>query len=126
MTKSKQLKIPPKIERVEQIISEASGVTIEQIHGTSRETEIIIARQSVWFVAHYHLGYNYSLLGRIYQRDHTTIRHGVEQVGKSKVGTKVVNGIRKIDKNALSRLEMNRASTVDSWKFDGVENIVEK
>lgn len=58
----------------------AFGTDIEAVMGDSRRREVLDARAVVYYAAHL-LGENYSQIGRVMSRDHSTVMHGYSRVG---------------------------------------------
>lgn len=52
----------------------------EELRAPGRRAHVVRARQLVWFLAYEMLHLTYSRIGELYQRDRSTIIHGVEQV----------------------------------------------
>ena len=67
---------------VEDLICEVAarcGLTRAQVVAGSRVPEIVDARHEIWWRLHHEYGLSYSRIGRVFNRDHTTIRHGVDR-----------------------------------------------
>lgn len=110
--------IPIKIATIEEAICRASNVKINDIRGRSRAHELVAVRQAVWYVAHEYLGYRYSALARIYDRDHTTIIHGVKKIKEDQFGAIcLVEGIRKVCPEVLENPSGEKAKTLKNWVF---------
>jgi len=56
------------------------GVTLDEVCGRARTRAASCARHEAWWQIRHHPELHYSLadIGRLFQRDHTTVRHGVE------------------------------------------------
>lgn len=99
--------IPPELQKIEMAIASARGVSIDAIYDHNRIHENVHARHMIWSLASFYLGYSYSRLGRIYDRDHTTIRHGIGGVEEADFseGRKQLEamfpGLFKVGKNLL-------------------------
>lgn len=61
-------------------ICEQRGVLANEVCGRSRTLGVCRARQELWWRIRNHPERHYSYLeiARLFQRDHTTVRHGVE------------------------------------------------
>lgn len=112
-------KIPLRLATIEQAISKASRVSIEDIRGSKRDKEMAEARQAIWYVGHDYLGYSYAELGRYYQKDHTTIIHGVAKIRKAQkdVGESLIAGIKKTCPEVLDRPSPGEPRTVRDYEF---------
>lgn len=60
-------------------VSEATGISISRILGRSRVRPVVEARQLVCHVLYRH-GMSYPQIGRLINRDHTTVLHAVRAV----------------------------------------------
>jgi len=109
--------IQKRIAAVEEIIAKAAGVTVEKMRSHERDRAYAEARMAVWFIAHDHMGFSYAAIARMYSRDHTTVIHGVGKIRKSKVGSKVLEGIRIVCPEVLERKAPGEAKMVENWKF---------
>lgn len=75
--------LPERLVRVECIVAEDQGITVDQLRGNSSNVgrrEFAGARQLVWAIARERLQYTYTRIARMYQRDHTTIMFGVQKM----------------------------------------------
>jgi chromosomal replication initiation ATPase DnaA len=61
-------------------ICHARGVTVEELCGRQRTQAVAQARHEAWWRMRHHPERHYSLaeIGRLFARDHTTVRHGIE------------------------------------------------
>src|SRR3990172_6851115 len=73
-------------------------IWVHDIRGRSRRREICFPRQVAFYLAWKHGGGSYSVIGRVFNRDHTTIMHGVHRIkSKLKVIERVKNEIEAIE-----------------------------
>ena len=72
------------------------GMTVEELTGKSRKSLLCAARQAYWLHLHSQ-GYGYSATGRMFNRSHSTILHGIGRV-KCLIETCDDNAIRCINK----------------------------
>jgi chromosomal replication initiation ATPase DnaA len=86
MKKQTLQKVPEKVAMVEKIISDTSLVSIKDMRGHMRLPEYVDARMAVWYVLHTKLNMGYSVIGRIYNRDHSSIVYGVQKASNSSIG----------------------------------------
>ena len=61
-------------------VSEASGVSIEEIAGQSRKGNIIVARQMFCYVARQKNKFKFRQIGKIIGKDHSTVINSVKTV----------------------------------------------
>jgi chromosomal replication initiation ATPase DnaA len=56
------------------------GVTLDELCGRTRTRAASCARHEAWWQIRHHPKLHYSLgdIGRLFRRDHTTVRHGIE------------------------------------------------
>lgn len=107
------------IKLLEEAISQASGISIEDMLGRSRKPEIVDARHAVWFVAFRELGYSSPELGIRYGRDHTSILHGVRKIEESDHAPKIIEGISRLYPGLLDRIRgPRRGRSIDKWDFE--------
>ncbi len=61
-------------------ICRARGVTVEELCGRQRTRAVVQARHEAWWHMRHDPARHYSLteIGRLFARDHTTVRHGIE------------------------------------------------
>ncbi|HBT75053.1 TPA: hypothetical protein DEB29_03575 [Candidatus Wolfebacteria bacterium] len=78
----KQKDFVDKVYLVESIVNSASLVSVEDMRGPARLPEFVDARMAVWFVLNKHIGMPYTMIARLYNRDHTSIMHGVSKVDR--------------------------------------------
>lgn len=109
------MKTPIKIIKVEEAISMASGISIKEMRNKGRIKSMVDARMGVWYMCHDFLGYSYILLGKIYNRHHTTIMNGVKKIRKDDIAiSRIYSGIRKICPEVLER---KQKSSIEDWDF---------
>ena len=70
----------PKISAVSKVVSEMLRVSLADLYSERRYEELCYARFIVWYVARYSLLKSYPMIGRSFNRDHTTIMNGVKKV----------------------------------------------
>lgn len=71
---------PQKLQKVEFAIAKLMRLTVNDIRDERRFKEQVHARKLIWAIARNHFGYTYPYLARFYDRDHTTIVHGVDSI----------------------------------------------
>jgi chromosomal replication initiation ATPase DnaA len=111
------METPIRIATIEEVIAKAANVTIENLRSHRRDQAYAEARQGVWYIAHDHMGFSFVAIARVYKRDHTTIMHGVGKMRKSKVGEKILQGIKTACPHVLENRMPGEARTVENWKF---------
>lgn len=65
----------PVFKETLRIVSEAYGVTVEQVLGESRNVDVVHARHAIFYVLT-RGGYAAAAVGRLMDRDHTSVLHG--------------------------------------------------
>ena len=55
------------------------GLTVEELTGKYRKQLLCAARQAYWLHLHSQ-GYGYSEIGRMFNRNHVTVMHGIRRV----------------------------------------------
>lgn len=58
------------------MVAKKHGLEPEIIQGAVRSREVIAARHEFWYRVHNELGYSCARIGRLENKDHTTILHG--------------------------------------------------
>lgn len=109
---------PTRINRVEIAVSKMSGVTIYDMKSNSRFGDYVDARMAVWIVAKDYLGYSYAFLGRLYNKDHTTIMHGCNKMRELKALKGIVNAILRVNPNAFSYSPELNTKPLKNWNID--------
>ena len=56
------------------------GLGPKELAGKSHSRSVAVVRHAVMWIAHKHLGLSGSSIGRVLDRDHTTVIHGVQKV----------------------------------------------
>lgn len=56
------------------------NVTPQQLVGESRQHHLVEIRQLCWFLAYTRLRLTYTLIGRVFNRHHTTVMHGISKI----------------------------------------------
>lgn len=65
-----------KINEIVQQVSDFTCISVKDIMGKSRKAPIAHARFLIWFIAHRE-GLSLQQIARAFDRDHTTIHHGI-------------------------------------------------
>lgn len=72
-----------KLVAIDERVSKLTEVSIEDIHSNSRIKNVIYAKFLAWYLARcFYIPY--TVIGVAYNKDHTTVIHGVERVTLSK------------------------------------------
>lgn len=79
--------------KLERIICEAAQVNGEELRGPSREKEIVDARHVIWFIARECIGYSYQQLAALYNRDRTSVMHGINRMKKNQSQSELLQKI---------------------------------
>ena len=71
------------MRKIAEIVSDATGVRLADMHSRRRTIHVALARQLAWYVMRTACPQiSYPQLGAFFDRDHTTALHGVEQIRK--------------------------------------------
>jgi hypothetical protein len=70
----------PKISAVAKVVSEVVGVPLVDLYSERRPRKVTYARKIAWYVARFSLLKSYPMIARSFNRDHTTVLHGVQKV----------------------------------------------
>lgn len=68
------------IRTVAEIVCAHYKLPVSQITSRRRDEFIVLPRHVIFYVSHQICGANYSTLGRVFERDHNTIKHGTNSV----------------------------------------------
>ena len=110
--------LPLRLGTVEGVISKASGISLKDIRGKNKSPEYVDARMAIWFIAYKFLGYSYNAIARFYNRDHTTIIHGVKKIRRNKeVSKQIIDGINKVCPEVLHKLTPEEEKKLKNWVF---------
>ncbi|GHV51510.1 chromosomal replication initiator protein DnaA [Spirochaetia bacterium] len=72
------------IETIQRVIAESYSLTINDLKGPKRNTNIILARQLAMYIAREITEYSTTELGQAFGgRDHTTVMHSCQKIGES-------------------------------------------
>lgn len=72
------------VELIMNLVSERYNVTILDMKYTRREPHLFRARHMAMWLARNHTRHSFPTIGRIMQRDHSTIIHGVNAIDKAR------------------------------------------
>lgn len=75
--------MPTRLLKIEAIVAKMAGVTIDEIHSHDRDREFADARAMVWLIAREYMNLSYPLIGRLFNRDHTTVMSGVKRIRRN-------------------------------------------
>lgn len=108
--------LPRRLAVVENLIAELANVTTEQIHSKARHLAVNDARHAIWYLGHDYLGYSYSYLGNVYNRDHTTVIHGVKKMRLSPKAPVLVAYIKhNSPDDVFNKPGSGEPRTIESW-----------
>lgn len=68
----------PTVRKIIAAVSEQSGFTPQQISGDGRAREVTQARHVAFHLAYLYAGKNLTHIGRLFNKHHTTILHGLK------------------------------------------------
>ena len=74
---------PSTVRDVLAMVARHYEVRVSDISGPSRERQFLVARQAAMYLLHDHRGVSLSQIGRLLDRDHTTVRASVLKVRQS-------------------------------------------
>jgi hypothetical protein len=73
--------------------SSAVGVAVADVFGRKRTERLVLARSAVWFVMNRYHGVTLTTIGAAFNRDHSTISHGVTRVARAVTVDEETSGI---------------------------------
>jgi len=120
----KRMNTPKQIVKIEEAISKASGISIEQMRDRNRHREFSEARQAVWLIAYDYFCYSYPFIAAIYERDHTTIMSGVDRMRNSGLNRTILTALLKHSPELIEALvekgkpgfPNSGVRTISAWK----------
>lgn len=68
------------IAEVAAFVAAYHGLTLAQLRGESRRAHIVAARHQAFYICHKQLCRSLPKIGRYFNRDHTTVLHGIRKV----------------------------------------------
>lgn len=72
--------VQPSLQRIAAASARALGLALPLVLGRCRRRAVARARHLAWYVAHERCGYGYAGIGRLSERDHTSVLCGVKRV----------------------------------------------
>ena len=105
-----------KVETVERAVSSVSGVPIFDMMSKKRTPECSRARMVVWYIVNQMLCYPSTYLARRYDKDHTTILHGIKVIKRNK---EVVEIAKKIVENKCPEILQTKIKGDKNMKIIG-------
>ncbi len=105
---------------LEEMVTEMSGISPERLRGKCRKKEYNEARQLIWYVAHDHMGFSYSDIGRMYHRDYSTIRDSIKwlrEISNEAEMNIVNNFLEKIREKRPELLKKAVFKTIENWSI---------
>lgn len=77
------MSLQPSLLEIIQATASEMGLTLGQITGASQETEVSLARERCFYLAHHHRhDLSLSMIARPFKRDHSTVSRAVDRVAK--------------------------------------------
>lgn len=114
--------VPSRLQRIEDLISTVADVTIEEMRGRSRKKTIVDARHAVWFIANKQLEYTYAQIGRIYEKDHTSVMSGVARI-QNTYGSQLIEKLKEVLPEAFENNKpLSAGRVITDWNW-GVEKV---
>lgn len=82
------------------IILDSYGIGKEELVGKKKNHEIVVARWAAFWIFKKYAKLSYSKIGKIFNRDHTSVIHGVNSFNASEIEEK----IKQSDREAIANL----------------------
>ena len=99
---------PEPVSRTTSIVCDVYGVTKKQMHSVTRKREIVLARQTFYFIIKKLMPVTCVLGASIFGQDHATFLHGVKQIQQTlDLGIKTVYYKQAVQCIELSGLSLN-------------------
>jgi chromosomal replication initiation ATPase DnaA len=112
-----KLRLPERLQLLEQDIAKAAGVQVEELRKEMRDRSLVNARAMVWFVAHEEMGYPATALARFYHRDHTTILHHVKRLRGTDEAARIVTWLKERAPGLFDKSTKN-PGFLDDWELE--------
>lgn len=74
---------PPKLIEFEKRICKITKENVNDVNSPTRNKDTVLARWMVWYLANDILKISLADIGRIYNRDHTSVMRGINKLKKS-------------------------------------------
>lgn len=74
----------PSIEQVQQAVASFYGFTLDELRSTDRRGPLVHARQVAAYLARDLTGHSLSVLGKWFDRDHTTMLSSIRQIERKR------------------------------------------
>lgn len=103
---------------LEEMITEMSGISPERLRGKCRKKEYNEARQLIWYVAHDYMMFSYADIGKMYNRDGSTVRESIKwlrELSKKNEPSIVTEFLDRIRERRPELLEKVIFKTVENW-----------
>lgn len=109
--------------QIEGIVAKMAGVTIDEIHSHHRDKEFADARAMVWLIAREYMNYSYPLIGRLYNRDHTTVMSGVKRLQRHPMTKGILADLEGAHPELFAKEpEPGRPKRLEQWAIPSVNN----
>lgn len=80
---------------VEAFVCNLRGISIGELRGISKGKNELMARKVMWIILFDYFDCTYSLIARMYLRDHTTIFTGIRKGRSDKVVLEIIEAVKK-------------------------------
>ncbi len=77
--------------QVMEFITKEYGVSEELMYSSTRYNIFTYPRFCIWFLMHDVYAVNYSIIGKLFERDHTTVRAGIIKVKENGRSTELIH-----------------------------------
>lgn len=67
-------------EEIIDLVANAHDIPTENLRGRSRRADIVRARHAAMYAVRQHTDLSYPAIGRLFNRDHTTVIHAVTRI----------------------------------------------
>ena len=74
-----ELKDRINMQDVAEAVAKAHDVSVALLKGKSRNKNVCRARHEAFSICHHSLGHSYPTIGRFFNKDHTTVLHGIRR-----------------------------------------------
>lgn len=95
----------PDFDAIVRLVCESFGLTLKQLASPSRRQELVLARNTIYYLARKHTEMSLAEIGSRFNRRHTTVIKGISSVERelckeTRVGRQIARAVSLIERNA--------------------------
>lgn len=114
--------IPKELVQLEKIICKAANVTMDELLSQDRTKELVDARHAIWLIAFKNLGFSYKYLAQRYQKNRTTVMHGITKMLYTNAHQILETKLKEVCPELIMPLQRGEPKGLNAWEFQAGEN----